>query len=171
VKYKIEYKNPADLIPYKLNAKKHPDEQIRLLKYSIDTFKPDQPIVIDEKGVIIKGHARRVVAMELGMKEFPVIVRSDLSEKEKKAARIADNRTAESGWDTDILALELPELDIDLNDMGFDERYLDSLGMDMNDPAGLGDEKPPDDFSEYDENIPTEHQCPKCGYKWSGKSE
>ena len=126
-KFKIEYRNPKDLIPYKLNAKTHPASQIALIKHSIDTFKPDQPIVIDENNVILKGHGRRLAAIELGMESFPVIIRTDLTEAEKRAARLADNRSAESPLDFDILKLELDELklDFDIADIGFDEDFLD----------------------------------------------
>ncbi len=138
-KLKIIYKNPADLISYKLNAKTHPTEQIKLIKYSIDTFNADQPIVIDEKGIIIKGHGRKLAAMELGITSFPCIVRSDLTDQEKRAARLADNRSAESPLDSDILTLELEDLDINLDDIGFDDSYLDSLGIDLDNIAGMGD--------------------------------
>ena len=168
-KMKIIMRNPQDLKPYKLNAKTHPAAQIALIKHSIDTFKPDQPIVIDEDGVIIKGHGRRLAAMELGLKEFPVIVRDDLTEIEKRAARLADNRSAESPLDNDFLKLELDELgiDLDLDQIGFDKGYLDGLGIDGTDEG----KTPPDDFPEYGDDIETDYCCPKCHYKWSGKAK
>ena len=156
-KFKIEYKNPKDLRPYKLNAKTHPQSQVDLIKHSIHTIDFDQPIVIDDKNEVIKGHGRLLSSIELNLDLVPVIIRNDLTEIEKRAARLADNRSAESPLDLDILKLELSELNLemDLNDIGFN---LDDL-----------EEKevlPPDDFKEYDENIETQHKCPKCGYEW-----
>lgn len=126
---KIEYRNPKELKPYEKNAKRHPQEQIRLIRNSIERFKMDQPIVIDKKGVIIKGEGRRLAAIELGLEAVPVIVRNDLSEEEKRIARLADNRSAESMFDIGILSAELEDLKVDFNpeDFGFSEDYLEFL--------------------------------------------
>ena len=174
MKFKIEYKNPADLIPYKQNAKTHPDKQVDLIKYSIDNFDFDQPVVVDEHNEIIKGHGRTIAAMQLGIDKVPVIVRTDLNETQKRAARLADNRSAESPLDLGILDIELGELgqDFNLDDIGFDTEYLKDIGFpDETEGNENTDKESPEDFKEYDEDIETEYCCPKCGYGWSGKAK
>ena len=112
--------------PYPNNAKKHPDRQIELLAKQIaEGF--DQPIVVDSEMVIIKGHGRLLASKKLGLKTVPIIVRDDLSSEQVKAARIADNKLAETDWDMDLLAQELEALELmesDLEDLGFDEDEL-----------------------------------------------
>ncbi len=99
-----------DVHPYVNNPKEHPDEQVEKIRSSIKNYGWDQPIVVDGDGEIIKGHGRRLAAQSLGLQEVPVIVRTDLTEAEKKAARIADNRTAEADWDPAALTSEFEEL-------------------------------------------------------------
>ncbi len=115
----------ARVTPYENNVKKHPPEQVARIAESIRKFGPDQPIVVDKYGVIIKGHGRRLAMLSLGMKQLPVLVRDDLTEEEVKAARIADNRVAISDVDTDMLRDELASLmnSIDLSGI-FDESEL-----------------------------------------------
>jgi len=112
------------IVPYEKNAKRHPDNQIDIIASSIDKFKFDQPIVIDENNVIIKGHGRLLGAKRLGLKSVPVIIRTDMTEAEKKASRLADNKSNESDWDWELLNVELDELkdlDIDIDWLEFDE--------------------------------------------------
>ena len=127
----VELIDPDDLIPYSNNPKEHPDEQIKKIASSIKNYGWDQPIVIDEENEIIKGHGRLQAAQLLDLDEVPVIRRKDLSESEAKAARIADNKTAESEWDDNVLAVELDALldvpEIDMDSTGFDEDELDDL--------------------------------------------
>jgi len=126
-----------DLIPYANNAKSHPDEQVKKIASSIKNYGWDQPIVVDADDEIIKGHGRRQAAELLGIDEVPVIRRDDLTDAEAKAARIADNKTAESPWDDDLLASELELLgDFEAIELGFDEDELDSVIGD----ASLDDE-------------------------------
>lgn len=91
---------------YKRNAKKHPPEQIQLLAQILKKHGFDQPIVVDTKGVIIKGHGRWLAARALNMVTVPVIVR-DLPPAAAAEARIADNRVAEFGWDFDQLVADV----------------------------------------------------------------
>ena len=113
---------PLDkIIPYEKNAKLH---QVEWIATSIREFQPDQPIVVDGDGVIIKGHGRLKAAQSLGLKEFPVVVRTDLTPEQVRLARIADNRTNEGGWNTDLLSAEISELMRDLPAFDFA-----SLGM------------------------------------------
>jgi ParB-like chromosome segregation protein Spo0J len=120
-----------DLIPYTNNPKEHPDEQVRKIASSIKNYGWDQPIVVDGDGEIIKGHGRMQAAELLDLDKVPVIERPDLTDAEARAARIADNKTAESPWSDDLLGAEvnvLAELDsIDMGSLGFDDDELDDL--------------------------------------------
>ena len=118
------------LKPYGLNSKKHEPAQVKKIAESIRRLGWDQPIVTDVDGVIIKGHGRRLAALELGLTKVPVIVRDDLSPDEVKAARVADNRVAIGDFDTDMLKLELAALDFDLEGM-FDKKELDFFSADI----------------------------------------
>ena len=123
----IEYRNPNDLIPYPLNAKKHPVEQINRIASSIHEFGFDQPIVIDRKGMIIKGHGRYLASLKLGLQSVPVIV-ANLSDAMAKASRLADNKVAESDWDNELLKSSIDSL---LESMGGNDIDLQSFGFDM----------------------------------------
>ena len=138
-KSEVELISPEKLIPYGNNPKEHPEEQIDKIASSIKNYGFDQPIVVDEDYEIIKGHGRLQASKKLGLDEVPVIVRTDLSDAEKKASRIADNRTAESEWDDELLSVELEALeeeDFNLSDTGFDEEELSGF-MDTEDPEDL----------------------------------
>jgi ParB-like chromosome segregation protein Spo0J len=127
---RIEWRDPASLTPYSNNAKTHPPEQVDKIAASIASFGFDQPIVVDGDGVIIKGHGRREASLRLGLNKVPVLVRTDLSVAEIKAARLADNRTAQSPWDEELLRVELEALleeDFDLGLTGFDLAEIDEL--------------------------------------------
>jgi len=120
----------ADLIPYSNNPKEHPDDQVRKIASSIKNYGWDQPIVVDGDGEVIKGHGRLQAAELLGLDEVPVIRRTDLSDAEKRAARIADNKTGESPWDDELLGVEVDQLtdeQIDMDTLGFGDGELDSL--------------------------------------------
>lgn len=110
------------IVPYALNNKKHPQRQIDSIASSIAQFGWDVPIVVDEDSIILKGHGRYLAALKLSLTRVPVIVRSDLTPTEKRAARIADNKTAISDWDEEPLKLELEwlkEANFDLELTGF----------------------------------------------------
>ena len=127
---RVELVDRDELIPYSNNPKEHPDEQVKKIASSIKNYGWDQPIVVDGDGEIIKGHGRLQASEVLGLDEVPVIWREDLSDAEAKAARIADNKTAESAWDDDLLGTELALLEdqpIDMGTLGFDEDELDSV--------------------------------------------
>jgi DNA modification methylase len=127
---RIEWRDPASLTPYSNNAKTHPTEQVDKIAASIASFGFDQPIVVDGDGVIIKGHGRREASLRLELDQVPVLVRTDLSVAEIKAARLADNRTAQSPWDDELLRVELEALleeDFDLGLTGFDLAEIDEL--------------------------------------------
>lgn len=116
------------IIPYKRNPRTHPEKQVAMLANLMKKFGIDQPIVVDEKGIIIKGHGRRLAAIEAGFKKFPVVQRVGLSRADKKALRIADNQSSlMSGWDDDLLKEEFGDLraiNYEMEIMGFDDKKL-----------------------------------------------
>ena len=114
----IIQKKLADIVPYANNTKKHDETQIKNVAESIRKYGWVQPLVIDDDGTIVIGHCRALAAERLGIEEVPCVVVSDLTEEEINALRIVDNKTNESPWDMDLLAKELPELD--LSDFDFD---------------------------------------------------
>src|SRR5262245_29803332 len=86
--------------PYDRNARQHPEVQIELLAKLMTKHGVDQPIVVDEDGVILKGHGRRLAAIKAGFNEFPVVVHKGLCDTEKRGLRIADNKVTLLGdWD------------------------------------------------------------------------
>lgn len=112
----ITYKKTAELVPYDKNAKLHDEKQIKNVANSISRFGWQQPIVIDENGVVVIGHCRLEAAKKLKLKEVPVTVASGLTEDEIKELRIADNKTNESPWELGLLAEDIEGLDFE----GFD---------------------------------------------------
>ena len=128
---KVEYRPLDGLIPYANNARTHSDEQIAEIAASIAEFGFVNPILLDEGGVIIAGHGRLLAARNLGMSEVPTIQLAHLSETQRKALIIADNRIAlNASWDEELLKLELEALqmdDFDLELLGFDPAEIDDL--------------------------------------------
>ncbi len=123
---------PVDrLVPYIRNARTHSEDQIAQIAASIAEFGFTNPILIGEDEVIIAGHGRLMAAKALGLIEVPVIVLDHLTEAQRRALVIADNRIAENaGWDDDLLRSELAalrEADFDLELIGFDEAELDEI--------------------------------------------
>jgi hypothetical protein len=140
---------PIDKVkPYVKNAKAHPEDQVKNLAEHIRTVGWDVPIVVDESMVLLKGHGRLRAAYQLGLDKVPVIVREGLSEPQKTALRIGDNKLAESDWIDEFLKLELKELDLagwDLGELGFSEAELDALLAELEDrepPKGDPEETP-----------------------------
>ena len=156
------------LISYARNARKIPQEAIDKVAASIKEFGWRQPIVVDSERVVVAGHVRLLAAKQLGLEKVPVHVATDLTPGQIKAFRLMDNRShQESGWDMELLGPEIAELqalNVDVALAGFDAAEIaEFLGS-----ADSDDGKPPDEFKQYDESIPTAHECPKCGYTWSG---
>ena len=133
------------LIPYARNARTHADEQISQIAGSIAEFGFINPILVGEDNVIIAGHGRLMAAQRLGLKTVPVIMLAHLSETQRRALVIADNKIAENaGWDEEMLRLELQALndaDFDLDITGFDFEDLERLlGGDAEENQGLTDD-------------------------------
>ena len=113
----VEYRPLDTLVAYARNARTHSDAQVAELAGSIREFGFTNPVLVGEDGTLIAGHGRVLAARKLGMAEVPTIVLTGLSETQRRALVLADNRIAiNAGWDNDLLALELS----DLQDAGFD---------------------------------------------------
>ena len=133
----VNYVAINSIFDYKLNPKTHEEKQIQQIARSIERFGFNNPILIDEKSEVIAGHGRLAAARLLKLDDVPVICLSHLSEVEKRAYRIADNRLSENGqWNTDLLKLEFSEIEklalnledeLDLDITGFDFKEIDVL--------------------------------------------
>ena len=149
---KVEYRNIKELIPYCNNSRTHSDEQVLQIASSIKEFGFTNPVLIDDQGGIIAGHGRIMAAQKLKMDEVPTITLSDLSEAQKKAYIIADNKLAlNSGWDDELLKIELEqlkELDFDLGLIGFS---ADELAHIIYDEVGGLEAQKPEGVSAYEE--------------------
>jgi len=127
----IKEKLVSELIPYVKNSRTHSDEQVAQIAASIKEFGWTNPILIDGENVIIAGHGRLMAARKLKHEKVPTIELKDLTETQKKAYIIADNKLAlNAGWDNELLTIELNELMAD----GF---ALDILGFDINELNAL----------------------------------
>lgn len=148
----IVMRKVSDLTPYNKNAKKHDEKQVANVANSIRRFGWQQPIVIDDNGVVVIGHCRLLAAKKLRLKEVPVTVASGLTEDEVKELRIADNKTNESPWDLALLAEDTEGLDFE----GFDW----DLGIDVETGGGVTtDDIVEDDF----DAVPPEKPKAKIG--------
>ena len=116
-----------ELIPYERNAKKHDAKQVANVANSIHEFEWQQPLVITEDNVVIIGHCRLLAAKKLGHKYVPCKVAKGLSDKQIRELRIADNKTNESEWDSEIVAIETEDLEFDGFDFDFQIDRLDGL--------------------------------------------
>ncbi|MBN2675618.1 MAG: ParB N-terminal domain-containing protein, partial [Alphaproteobacteria bacterium] len=130
---KVEEIAIGKISPYAKNAKNHPEKQVQQIASSIKQYGFNNPILIDENNEVIAGHGRLVAAKVIGLDTVPAIRLSHLSEAQKRAYRLADNKISENGgWNEDLLRLEISELeticdDLDINIIGFDDVELDVL--------------------------------------------
>lgn len=138
----------AQIRPNKRNAKTHSKRQIAQLADSISRFGWTAPIVVDEHNIILAGNARYLAAQKLGKRDVPVMVVPHLSDAEKRALALADNKiAANAGFDRKLLVKELgdlsrllPELNLDLSITGFVPAELDMLLADFSHPIANGSE-------------------------------
>ena len=141
---KIERWPIERLIPFAKNSRTHSDAQIAEIAGSIAAFGFVNPVLVGPDQVIIAGHARVLAARKLGLTEVPVIVLGHLSETQRRALVIADNRLAlNAGWDESMLALELAALreeDFNLDVLGFEDEELARLLASQDPAEGLTDE-------------------------------
>lgn len=138
-----------DLIPYARNSRTHSDDQINQIAASIKEFGFLNPIIIDGENGIIAGHGRVMAANKLNIKELPCVDASHLSETQRRAYVIADNKLAlNSGWDIEMLRVEFDEL----QEAGFD---LELTGFSMDEIADL-------QIEELTEGLTDEDETPEC---------
>lgn len=146
---KITYKALNELIPYENNPRKN-ENAVPYVAKSIEKYGFQNPIIIDKDGVIVAGHTRYLASIELGLDTVPCIIADDLTEEQIKEFRLVDNKTSEfAGWDFDMLAEELQELNFDAEVFGFDVPEVDIDNF----------------FEEHEpkEKEPEQIQCPHCG--------
>jgi hypothetical protein len=148
---------PLDkLIPYARNARTHTEEQVAQVAASIAEFGWTNPILVGADGIIIAGHARLAAARKLNMTEVPVIVLDHLSDTQRRALVLADNRLALSaGWDEDMLRVELESLKedaFDLDLVGFSDDEIEEILTGDQSKTGLTDD---DDAPEPEETATT----------------
>ncbi len=143
----IQYRPASSLIPYARNARTHSDAQVAQIASSIREFGWTNPILIDGENGIIAGHGRLMAAWKLGLPDVPVIELAGLSEAQKRAYVIADNKLAlNAGWDEELLAIEFSDLvglGLDLALTGFGDEEIATITNIGNE--GLTD---PDDVPE-----------------------
>ena len=128
---RLEKVNIDRLVPYARNARTHSKEQILQLRASFREFGFVNPVIVDKDLNIIAGHGRVLAAKEEGITEVPCVFAEHLTEAQKRAYIIADNRLAmNAGWDAEMLSVELAELqgaDFAVSLLGFDEAELNKL--------------------------------------------
>lgn len=164
-KLEIQNTNIDKIRSYTNNAKEHPEKQISQIAESIRQFGFNNPILIDEHGEIIAGHGRFLAARALKLGFVPTICLSHLSEVQKKAYRLADNKIAENGgWNVELLKLELEQIELnteglDISSTGFDCLELDTMFSPQN-------SRQPDEKTNAVPYIPDNEIVSKPGDTW-----
>jgi len=159
----------ADLTPDPRNARRHNPRNVGMLEKALGEVGAARSIVIDEHGVVLAGNATIEAAARAGIEKVQVVDadgetiiavrRTGLTAAQKTRLALYDNRTAElADWDADVIA-DLMANERAMLDGLFEKDELAKININV---------EPPNDFNIVDENIATEHQCPKCGYQWSG---
>lgn len=149
----IEQIKTSDLLPYARNSRTHSDAQVAQIAASIREFGFTNPVLIDQENQIIAGHGRVMAAMKLKLDDVPCIRLSHLSESQKRAYVIADNKLAlNAGWDDELLALEIKDLqdaDFDVSLLGFeDDELAKIMGAIVEEIEGMTDEDATPDVPE-----------------------
>ncbi len=159
----LEYRAVDALIPYIRNAKQHPDAQVAQIAASIREFGWGSPILVDGSNNVIAGHGRLLAARKLGMSEVPVISLDHLTDTQRRALILADNKISENAsWENDLLGLELAEL----KDAGFD-LALTGFSSEEWDALIAGEETSEDGLTD-DDAVPevTENPISRTGDIW-----
>ncbi|NBV32421.1 MAG: hypothetical protein EBR81_01095 [Proteobacteria bacterium] len=152
------------LIPYARNARKHSDEQVAQISASIREFGFNAPVLVDKDNGIIAGHGRVLAARKLGLAEVPCVRLLHLTDTQRRAYVLADNKIAlNADWDQEMLVLELrdlsDELHFDINKVGFSEAELGNLFLESNFKPGTEHEQ-----GKLDEKCSV--ICPKCTHEF-----
>ena len=158
------------LIPYARNSRTHSESQVAQIAASIREFGFTNPVLIDASGSIIAGHGRVLAARKLQLTDVPCLRLSHLTDTQRRAYVIADNKLAlNAGWDDEMLRLEMADLheaDFDMGLLGFEAHEL-SVAMGFEDeleaPESSSKEIDPDEYK-------MGHQCPKCGFEFDAKT-
>lgn len=167
---KTEMRPLSWIKPYEANPRTHPPAQLDLLARSMREDGVTMPILVDEAGIVIAGHGRRLAALQNGYREYPVVIAKGWDENKKRAARIKDNAYGLlSGWDQELIRFEIST--------------LQTMGCDMN-LLGFGDAQlvqftttpvPPTQFQAVGDDLHVDKQCPRCGFvgagDWSPKNK
>lgn len=160
---KIEILDIEKLIPYARNSRTHSDEQVAQIAGSIREFGFTNPVLIGADNDIIAGHGRVMAARKLGLPEVPCIRLAHLTDTQRRAYVIADNKLAlNSGWDEEMLKVELRQLDdehFSATLTGFELAEIESLLVEPNFLPGTED-----DQGKLDEKKPI--NCPNCGHEF-----
>ena len=149
----IEYHAPTELIPWAGNARTHSKKQLKQIANSIRQFGFTNPVIIDADNNILAGHGRVDAAKTLGMQAVPCLRQDQMTDAEKRAYVIADNKLAlNAGWDEDLLATELGalyelDLDFDVEITGFSIAEVDNLieGLSVEEPGDPNDDHIPEE--------------------------
>lgn len=157
------------LVPYINNARTHSPAQINKLRSSIREFGFISPLVIDRDFNVLVGHGRLEAAKEEEYTKVPCVFADNLTEAQKKAYILADNRMAmDAGWDEELLKIEMEELqaaDFDMGLTGFREDEIADLFAVKEDPDDTGSNRELDEGEFADEEF--KHECPRCGFKFN----
>jgi ParB-like chromosome segregation protein Spo0J len=163
----IEHLKTSDLIPYARNAKKHDASQVAKLAGSIREFGFTNPVLIDKDNGIIAGHGRVLAAQSLALETVPCIRLGHLTDTQRRAYILADNRLAEigGGWDEEMLKLELADLaalDVDVAEIGFDETILPEINFEPGTESDQG---------KLDQLEPKIVKCPQCQKQFDAREQ
>ena len=170
---KLEQVPTSDLIPYARNARTHSDAQVAQIAGSIQEFGFCNPVLIDKANGIIAGHGRVMAAQKLGLQSVPCIRLGHLSEVQKRAYILADNRIAlNSGWDDAMLEVELAELHADEYDLGLLGFDADELAKLMGFSGSMEGSEPPESSAEEinTDDFQMQCKCPRCGFEFDNKT-
>ncbi|HBE9150664.1 ParB/Srx family N-terminal domain-containing protein [Serratia fonticola] len=158
-KLAIVYKTLNSMMVYAKNARTHSTEQVEKIIGSIKKYGWTNPILLDESGQVIAGHGRLLAAEKIGFDPVPTITLFGLTDAEKKAYRLADNKLPlDAGWDNDLLTMELGDLlaeGFDLTLTGFSAEEIDNM---LNVDFSPGDEGDQGKLDQLEEKL-----CPHCG--------
>ena len=156
---KIEQRAIEALVPYARNSRTHSDAQIAQIAASIREFGFTNPVLVDKDGGIIAGHGRVMAARKLGLKDVPCIALGHLTDAQKRAYVIADNKLAlNAGWDEELLAVEFSDLlsegfDLELTGFAPGETSTPDFAPGTEEDQGRLDQKKP-------------VTCPNCGHEF-----
>jgi ParB-like chromosome segregation protein Spo0J len=155
---KIEYVNTSELKTYAGNAKIHTAEQIEQIKKSITEYGFNDPIAVWKNNEVIEGHGRLIAALELNIDKVPVIRLDEMTDDQRRAYMLVHNQlTLDTGFDYDMLVMEIESLNMDLDEFGF------KIEPDFEEPAFENTEYAPEEFD--DEKF--EYECPECGFRFN----